>query len=176
LARSGPQRIWVSDPITASIRPDTSAAVTIVGGAFAKVLVLAPGESVAPGTTSGRSGTPTDQSINYAFSCTILACDPWWNPVGGVSDMVHLASNDPLAQIGPDVAMADGRASIDVRLATGGWQQITVTDVSNGSKTGSTTQVRAISSGLHLEATVTPPPPPAGEPFTPTARAVHDAA
>src|SRR5262249_18470316 len=91
LARSGQQPIWASDPLPSSIQPDPSAAVTIVGGAFTRVLVLAPGESVAPGTTSGRTGTPTDQSINYAFTCTILACDPWWNPVGGVSDMVHLA-------------------------------------------------------------------------------------
>ena len=173
LARSGSQRIWVSDPIQPSIRPDTSAAVTIVGGTFSRVLVLAPGESVAPGTASGRAGTATDQSIDYAFTCTILACDPWWNPVGGVTDVVHLASGDPLAQIGPDVAMADGRAAIDVRLAAGGWQQITVTDVSNGSKTGSTTQVRAISSGLHLEATVTPATARAGEPFTLTVRAVN---
>ena len=175
LARSGPQRIWVSDPIQTSIRPDTSAAVTIVGGAFARVLVLAPGEAVAPGTTSGRTGTATDQSINYAFSCTILACDTWWNPVRGVSDVVHLGSNDPLAQIGPDVAMVDGSTSIDVRLSTGGWQQITVSDVSNPSKTGSTTQVRAISSGVHLEASVALSTARAGEPFTLTVRAVNDA-
>jgi hypothetical protein len=174
LARSGSQRIWVSDAVQSSITPDTSAAVTIVGGAFSRVLVLAPGETVAPGTASGRAGTATDQSINYAFSCTILACDPWWNPVGGVTDLVHLTSNDPLAQIGPDAAMVDGRATVDVRLASGGWQQITVADVSNPFRTGSTTQVRAISSGLHLEATV-PTTARAGEPFTLTVRAVNDA-
>jgi hypothetical protein len=174
LARSGSQRIWVSDADQTSIAADTSAAVTIVGGAFSRVLVLAPGETVAPGTVSGRAGTATDQSINYAFSCTVLACDPWWNPVGGVSDLVRLTSNDPLAQIGPDAAMVDGRATIDVRLASGGWQQITVADVSNSSKTGSTTQVRAISSGLHLEATIAQTSARAGEPFTLTVRAVND--
>jgi hypothetical protein len=175
LARSGPQRIWVSDATNSAITSDTSAAVTIVGGAFAKVLVLAPGEVVAPGTASGRAGTATDQSINYSFSCTILACDPWWNPVGGVTDVVRLTSNDPLAQIGPDAAMANGQASIDVRLSTGGWQQITVADVSSPSKTGSTTQVRAISSGVHLEASIVQATAPAGEPFTLTVRAVNDA-
>jgi hypothetical protein len=173
--RSGPQHISVSDALQPAITPATSANVTIVGGAFARVLVLAPGESDAPGTVTGRSGTPTDQSINYSFSCSILACDTWWNPVGGVSDVVHLSSGDPLAQVGPDVAMANGQASISVKLASGGWQQITVTDQTNGSKTGSTTQVRAISSGLHLEATVTPTTAPAGEPFTLTVRAVNDA-
>jgi len=175
LALSGSQRIWVSDADQPAILPDTSAAVTILGGAFSKVLILAPGEIVAPGTESGRAGAATDQSINYAFTCTILACDPWWNPVGGVSDRVHVSSNDPLAQIGPDVPMVDGRSEVTVRLATGGWQQITATDITDPSKTGSTTQVRAISSGLHLEATASPPTVRAGEPFTLTVRAVNDA-
>jgi hypothetical protein len=176
LARSGQQRIWVSHvDQPGTVRPDTSAAVTIVGGAFARLLVLAPGETVAPGTSTGRAGAPTDQSINYAFTCTILACDPWFNPVGGVTDMVRLTSNDPLAQIGADEAMVDGRTEIDVRLASGGWQQITATDVSDGSKTGSTTQVRAISSGVHLEASIVQASARAGEPFTLTVRAVNDA-
>ncbi|MEO5616948.1 MAG: hypothetical protein ABIS67_04185, partial [Candidatus Eisenbacteria bacterium] len=92
LHRSGPQRIWASDVDVPALRPDTSAAVTIVGGPFARVLILAPGEFVAPGTASGRAGTATDQSINYAFTVTALATDAWWNPVTGVSDMVRFGS------------------------------------------------------------------------------------
>ena len=42
--------------------------VNIVGGAFSRVLVLAPGESPAPGTATGRTGAAIDQSINYAFT------------------------------------------------------------------------------------------------------------
>ncbi|HEY2956501.1 MAG TPA: FlgD immunoglobulin-like domain containing protein [Candidatus Eisenbacteria bacterium] len=175
LALSGAQRLWVSDKDQPAVRPDTSAEVTILGGAFAKVLILAPGETVAPGTANGRGGAATDQSINYAFTCTVLACDPWWNPVSGVIDRVHVSSGDPLAQIGPDAPMVDGRAEFSVRLATGGWQQITVADLSDPSKAGSTTQVRAISSGLHLEASVSPSAARAGEPFTLTVRAVNDA-
>src|SRR5207244_12996383 len=174
-SRSGATRVWASDSDQAGIRPDTSSAFTVVGGAFARVLVLAPGESPAPGTASGRTGNPTDQSINYAFNVTVLATDSWWNPVTGVSDHVHLSSNDPLAQLAPDAALVNGRVDMSVRLATGGYQQITVTDVTNAAKTGSATQVRAISSGFHLEATVSPASAKAGEPFTLPVKGTNDA-
>ena len=40
----------------------------------------APGEYSAPGTAEGRAGTATAQSINYAFTVTVLATDAWFNP------------------------------------------------------------------------------------------------
>jgi hypothetical protein len=175
LHKSGNQTITASDPGNPSILADTSSPVTITGGSFARVLILAPGETVAPGTATGRSGTATDQSINYAFTCTVLATDQWWNPVGGVTDVVRITSNDPLAQLPPDQPMVDGTADMSVRLSTGGFQQISVSDVTNPSKTGSTTQVRAITSGFHLEATVTPSTAGAGENFTLTVKVTNDA-
>ena len=175
LFKSGPQVIWASDLTQPSIKPDTSSAVTIVGGSFARVLILAPGESPAPGTASGRTGTATDQSINYAFTVTALATDSWWNPVGGVTDVVHVTSSDAMATLPPDQAMVDGRADMNMRLATGGFQQITVSDVTRPSIPGSSTQVRAISSGFHLEAAVSPSQARAGEPFTLTVKVTNDA-
>src|SRR5204862_6141752 len=69
----------------------------------------------------------------------------------------------------------DGRADLPMRLATGGFQQILVADVSDPSKVGSSTQVRAISSGFHLEATVSPSQARAGDPFTLSVRVTNDA-
>jgi hypothetical protein len=175
LFKSGLQRIWASDATDSTLRSDTSSAVRVLGGPFARLLVLAPGEAPAPGTASGRGGTATDQSINYAFTVTVLATDAWWNPVGGVYDVVHLTSSDPLATLPRDTSLADGRADVSVRLATGGFQQIGVTDVTQPAKAGSTTQVRAISSGFHLEASATPGRVGAGEPFTLTVRVTNDA-
>jgi hypothetical protein len=174
LFRSGSQTIWASDLDQAQVEPDTSSAVQVVGGSFARLLILAPGEEPAPGTVTGRTGTATDQSINYSFTVQVLATDSWWNPVGGVSDVVHITCTDPGATLPPDAALVDGQASLNMRLATGGFQQITVSDVTDPSKTGSVTQVRAISSGFHLEAEV-PPTGRAGEPFTLTVRVVNDA-
>jgi hypothetical protein len=175
LAKSGPQRIWASDVTNPGVAADTSSAVTVVGGPFARVLILAPGEIPAPGTESGRAGTATDQSINFAFTCTVLATDQWWNPVGGASDVVRITSDDPLATLPPDQAMVDGRAEVTVRLARGGYNQITVSDVTNPARTGSSTQVRAITSGFHLEASITPSTARAGEPFSLTVKVTNDA-
>lgn len=175
LYRTGAQRIWARDSSRAGLRPDTSSAVMVSGGPFARVLVLAPGESPAPGTASGRTGAATDQSINYAFTVTVLATDAWWNPVGGASDVVRLTSDDPLATLPPDTPLVDGAAQMSVRLARGGYNQISVTDVTQPSRTGSSTQVRAISSGFHLEAAVSPASARAGEPFTLTVKVTNDA-
>lgn len=175
LHKSGLQTITARDSTNSGITPNTSSQVNIIGGTFARVLILAPGESPAPGTATGRGGTATDQSINYAFNVTALATDQWWNPVGGVSDVVHITSGDPLATLPPDAAMVNGTVDLPVRLATGGFQQISVSDVTNPSKTGSTTQVRAISSGFHLEASVSPSSARAGEFFTLTVKVTNDA-
>jgi hypothetical protein len=175
LYRSGAQRIWASDITQPTANPDTSSAVTVTGGPFARVLILAPGESPAPGTASGRTGTATDESINYAFTMTVLATDAWWNPVNGVTDLVHLTSTDPMATLPADSAMVDGRIDLPLRLATGGYQQISASDASRPSIGGSTTQVRAISTGFHLQAAVTPDSALAGQTFTLTVKVVNDA-
>ena len=175
LYKSGTETITVRDVDNTAIQNNTSGNVTVVGGAFSRVLVLAPGESPAPGTVSGRTGTATDQSINYAFTLTVLATDQWWNPITGPTDVVHIACGDPLAQIPPDQGMVNGVATMSMRLSTGGFQQITVSDVTQPSKTGSTTQVRGISSGFHLEAAVSPSTARAGEPFTLTVKVTNDA-
>jgi len=174
LYRSGPQKIWATD-VNQPSATDTSAAVNVVGGTFSRVLILAPGESPAPGTLTGRTGTATDQSINYSFTVTAMATDQWWNPVTGPTDVVHVGSDDPLATLPPDTPMVNGRADMNMKLARGGYNQITVADVTNPSITGSSTQVRAITSGFHLQATITPDSARAGDYFTITVKATNDA-
>src|ERR1051326_3959560 len=142
LFKTGAQRIWAQDVTTPVAHADTSSAFTVTGGSFAKGLVPAPGEAPAPGTASGRTGVATDQSINYAFTVTVLATDSWWNPVGGVADVVHLGSDDPLATLGSDQAMVDGRADMSVRLVRGGYDQDSVSHATNPSRTRTTPHAR----------------------------------
>ena len=174
LYRTGIQRVAASDVTDPSIAGHTSSGVFINGGPYSRIVLICPGETIAPGTAQGRSGTATDQSITFAFTVTIYATDAWFNPVGGVTDVIHLSSGDPLAQIPPDQAMVDGVAQMSMRLSTGGFQQITASNVSRSMPT-STTQVRAISSGFHLEAVVTPTDVQAGEQFTLTVKVTNAA-
>jgi len=144
-------------------------------GSLKVSVVLAPGESPAPGTETGRTGTALDQSINYAFTLTVLATDQWWNPVPGPTDVVRITSGDLLAELPPDQAMVNGRAEMPIRLSTGGFQTIEVSDVTNPAKLGGWTEVRAISSGFHLVAEVEPTTARAGDPFTLTVKVTNDA-
>ncbi len=174
LFRSGIQTITANDITDTNIASHTSSGVRINGGPFSRIVLVLPGQNIAPGTAEGRSGTATDQSINFAFTVVIFATDAWFNPVAGVTDVIHLTSGDPLAQLPPDAAMVDGVALMSMRLSTGGFQQITANNVTR-SMPVSTTQVRAISSGFHLEAEVTPTNVQAGEQFTLTVKVTNDA-
>jgi hypothetical protein len=175
LYKVGTQTITAVDNDNAGIESHTSSGVNVLPGPYSKIVLIAPGETVAPGTAEGRTGTATDQSINYSFTVSVFATDAWWNPVGGVTDVIRITSGDPLAELPADQAMVDGRADLVMRLSTGGFQQITATNVTQPAMELSTTQVRAISSGFHLEAEVSPTDVQAGETFSLTVKVTNDA-
>jgi hypothetical protein len=175
LYRTGLQTITAVDLDDSGVTPNTSSQVRVLPGPYARILILAPGESPAPGTAEGRTGGATDQSINYAFTVSVFATDSWWNPVQGVNDIVRLTSTDTMAQLPPNTPLADGRVDLVMRLSTGGFQQITASNVTQPGMPSSTTQVRAISSGFHLEAEVNPTTVGAGEIFTLLVKVTNDA-
>jgi hypothetical protein len=175
LYRSGYQTITATHATNTAITPHTSSPVLVTGGPYSRIVLVCPGQIVAPGTAEGRSGAATDQSINYSFNVTVYATDQWYNPVTGPTSVIRITSGDPGAQLPPDQAMVDGVAVLSMRLSTGGFQQITASNVSQPGMTTSTTQVRAISSGFHLEAEVDPTDVQAGEQFTLTVKVTNDA-
>ena len=71
----------------------SSASITIVAGAFAKLQLLMPGETAAPGTASGKTGSPSAQTAGSAFTVTVNAVDANWNPVNS-TDTVGITSTD----------------------------------------------------------------------------------
>jgi hypothetical protein len=175
LYEAGYQTITATDADNSNIDAGTSSQFEVTAGTYARIVLIAPGEILAPGQPGGRAGTATDQSINFAFTVSVYATDTWGNPVQGVSDVVRLTSGDPLAQLPPDAAMVDGEVDLSIRLSTGGFQQITASNVTQPAMLSSTTQVRAIESGLHLEASVDPTDVAAGEAFNLTVRVTNDA-
>lgn len=176
LFAAGDQTILATDvDAGGSIADGLSDPIPVVAGPYARIVLVAPGEELAPGTEEGRSGSATDQSINFAFTVRVYATDEWGNPLGGITDTIELTSNDPLAELPEPQAMVDGVAELVLRLSTGGFQQITATNVSAAGMAPSTTQVRAISSGLHLEAEINPTTIGAGEPFSITVKVTNDA-
>lgn len=78
---------------------------------FSQLQVLLPGETAAPGTLSGKTGTPTPVSLGAGGTIvvTVNAVDSTWHPVTKPSDQIHLVSTDPSPWVYPgDANMANG--------------------------------------------------------------------
>jgi len=94
--------------------------------------VLLPGETNAPGTTTGKIGTPQTQTVGNLFNIIINMCDPSWNIVSS-SDTVAITSTDTTAFTPPNTALVNGTVTITDNFffgQTGTWT-ITATDVTN---------------------------------------------
>ena len=107
-----------------------SSAIAVSAGAFSKLQILMPGEAAAPGTPSGRSGTPAGQTAGQVFTVEIRAVDANWNVIA-TNDTVAFTSSDPNATVPANVQLSAGGASFSVTLRTAGPRTLTATDVSN---------------------------------------------
>ena len=96
--------------------------------------VLLPGESNAPGTATGKTGTPLAQAAGVPFDITINACDATWN-IAPCSDTVHLTTTDPSGYPPNDTALVNGTVTITGTMtlfSSGSWT-ITASDASTPS-------------------------------------------
>jgi hypothetical protein len=121
----------------------TSTTFTVSAGAFAKLQVLVPGETAAPGTATGKTGTPSPQSLGTAFDVTVNAVDAQWNPVGS-NDRVGITSSDPAATLPANAVLASGTRTFSVALNTLGSRTVTATDIDDATKTANTSPPIAV--------------------------------
>ncbi len=123
--------------VTGSSKSGTSGTIVVSPGAFARLLVLVPGETAAPGSPTGRTGTPATQTANTPFSVTVRATDGQWNAVSS-TDVVSITSSDPAAVLPPNAALVGGVQTFSLNLQTGGPTTVTATDATDGTKTADT--------------------------------------
>src|SRR5947208_17176750 len=86
---------------------------------FVKLQLLVPGETAAPGTSTGKTGTPTAQTAGTAFTVTVNAADPYWNLIS-TNDTVAITSSDANATMPANAALTSGSKSLSVTLRTAG--------------------------------------------------------
>ncbi len=123
--------------VTSAGKNGTSDVINVGPAAFTKLLVLVPGESTDPGSPTGKTGSPTGQTANAPFSITVYAVDDYWN-VTPATDTVAISSSDADADLPPNAALVAGAGSFSVTAQAGGPTTFTATDISDGSKTPST--------------------------------------
>ena len=122
---------------------NTSPSTTINAGAFAKLQLLMPGETAAPGTASGKTGTPSAQTAGSSFNVVVNAVDANWNPVSA-TDTVALSTSDANAVPPAPAALVAGTKTFALILKTAGSSTVTATDQTNGAKTANTSPATTI--------------------------------
>ena len=121
----------------------TPPSVTTTVDVFSKLQILAPGETAAPGTTSGKTGTASTQTYALAFNVTVNAVDAYWNLVNSVTHTVAITSSDPAATLPANAALVAGTGTFAVTPNTIGSFTVTATDVTDNTKTANTSSVWA---------------------------------
>jgi hypothetical protein len=92
--------------------------------------VLLPGETNAPGTLSGKSGTPSAETLGTPFNLTINACDAAWHIITSCNDTVAITSSDTSAWLPPNTALVNGTVTIvgNFFFQSSGTWTVTATD------------------------------------------------
>src|SRR5262249_2539263 len=121
--------------------------MTVITAAFAKLQILVSGETAAPGTTTGKTGTPTAQTAGTAFTVTVNAVDANWNVVG-TNDTVTISSSDANAGLPASAALVNGTRSFSVTLRTAGATSVTASDVTHSAIPANTSPSIVVNTGV----------------------------
>jgi hypothetical protein len=109
----------------------TTGSATVTVTTPGKLQILLPGETAAPFTASGKTGTPRFQVAGTAFNVIVNVVDPNWNVDNTVTDLVSIASSDPAAVLPPSGILTAGSRTFVVTLNTGGSHTLVATDLSH---------------------------------------------
>src|SRR5207249_73390 len=129
--------LTASDLSDASRSSNTSPAITITAGSLVKLQLLAPGEAAVPGTSSGKSGTPTARTAGTAFTVTVNGVDDSWNVVN-TNDTVGITATDTNATLPASAILVGGARTFSVTLRTAGSATLTSSNSTNPLITSST--------------------------------------
>jgi hypothetical protein len=104
--------------------------VTYGNNTVTKLLLLLPGETSAPGTLTGKAGTPISHAAGVPFTVDVRAVDANWNLVTSSNPTVSFSSGDATAILPNSLALSGGTGLFSVNLLKVGNQTITVTAAS----------------------------------------------
>jgi autotransporter-associated beta strand protein len=127
----------------------TPASVTTTADVFSKLLVLAPGQTAAPGTATGKAGAVLPHLVGEGFSVTVNAVDLYWNFIAAApADIIHITTTDNTATLPADAALAAGTQVFSLTNNQRGSFTVTATNTSNALITNGVSS--SITAGLAL--------------------------
>jgi hypothetical protein len=144
---AGTQTVTASDLTDGTKSPSTGSAAVVGPGVLTKMQVLVPGETAAPGTVTGKTGTPNGQTTGMPFPIIINAVDANWN-VLNTNDTVRVSSSDPGAFLPGNTALTAGTATLNVTLSAIGSSTLTASNVTHASIAGNTSSAITVSASV----------------------------
>ncbi|HWD20790.1 MAG TPA: hypothetical protein VHB20_16095 [Verrucomicrobiae bacterium] len=112
--------------------------------AAVKLQVLMPGETNAPGTPTGKVGSPLPEPVGSFFAATVNAVDAQWNIVNYNKDAIVITSSDSGASLPNGLSLNGGTAAVNMAFGTTGPQTITATDSGQASITAATSSATTV--------------------------------
>src|SRR5439155_26420260 len=113
--------------------------ITVNAGASAKLQLLVPAITAAPGTATGKNGTPIDQIAGIAFNVTVNAVDASWNLVSSApANNIGITTTDPNDTNPANGTLTSGTRTFAVTFKTAGSWSVTATNLTDGTKTSNT--------------------------------------
>lgn len=156
LTRAGDGQTLTATRTSGGSETGASAGFTVGAGSATKLQVLLPGETAAPGTASGKTGTPTAVTAGTSVSATVNAVDANWNVVTTSNPTVAISSTDGAAALPGNASLSSGTKAFAVTLKTAGSRTITATDqAGSGTLTTGTSAPVTVNPGAASTATST---------------------
>jgi hypothetical protein len=110
---------------------------------FTRLQVLLPGETSAPGTATGKTGTPTPQNVSVPFDVVVYAVDDTWHRINlAANDTVSITCTDETATLPAEATLVGGARTFSVTMGAEGTFTITASDTKDTTKkAGTSSQV-----------------------------------
>ena len=107
----------------------TSPGITVNPAAAVKLLIILPGETYAPGSNTGKIGTPAAWTAGVPYRITVRGVDANWNINSGAMANVQITTEDPNDTHPADVLVNGVRDFNNMVMRTAGSWRITATDI-----------------------------------------------
>ena len=123
LRSAGIRSFTVSDQSGAQplLSAANSSTFTLSASNTTRLRVLLPGQTAVSGSTStGRTGTPSDQNAGTPFLAAVHLTDSFWNLTPGASQFIRLVADDPYSVIVPTTQVVTASAAFTVTPARAG--------------------------------------------------------
>jgi len=125
---------WILVPKT-NLPSPSSGYFAVVNRPYSQLQILFPGETAAPGTPTGKTGSPTPISIAGTgggfVNITVNAVNSDYTLMTSVTNALAFTSSDLAASLpaSGSTVLAGGTALVTIQLQTQGNQTVTATDV-----------------------------------------------